>query len=176
MIILNFPAFVQWSSSSDYASERAKITSVSQDGLFAVIPKIGVEYKYDNETYNESYLFYNFWLYGGFSSFLGKVDLEEGHYSSIMVNKNSPQDILGWSKSDSIWQSWINVILAVIIGICTIILVNNVRRFLPQYVREKFTKQAKRKAKKEIRLEKRKEREIKRRSRKSESKDKKQEI
>lgn len=110
------------------------------DGLIALFPKVTVSYKYSDTDYEEYFIDYNNIIFN-----------DKSFNNEIYVNKSSPSNIL---YIHNFWDSYLNIAFVVIIGICVVIIINNIRRLIPQYVEERFNRKVRRGAKKIIRQEK----------------------
>lgn len=139
-MLCNFPLFAYTFNKDSYTKQSVEVIDEGYDGLIALVPKITVSYKYEDKEYEEHFLDYNSILFHN-----------DNDFSEVYVNTSSPSNIL---FVHSFWKSYVNIAFVVIIGICVVIIINNIRRLIPQYVEERFNRKVRRGAKQIIRQEK----------------------
>lgn len=137
IMLCNFPLFVYTLNRGSYAKQPVEVLAEGYDGLIALVPKITVSYKYEGKKYEEYFLDYNSILF------------HDDNISEVYVNTSSPSNIL---FVHSFWKSYTNIILIEVIGICVVIIINNIRRLKSQYVEERFNRkvQGQEKSNKEV--------------------------
>lgn len=138
LILCNFPLVVRLFNVSDYTKQSVEVVKEGYDGLFAIIPKVTVSYTYKGTNYEEFFLDYNKWLFFG------------DDFNYVYVNKSSPSSIL---FIHSFWSSYVNIIFLLVILVCVVIIINNIRRFISQHGRERFTRKVFREARKIVKQE-----------------------
>lgn len=137
----NFQSFVYNANTDDYTAVDAKITKQSSDGLLALVPKIYVTYEYEGKSYNSSFLFYNSIIFR---------DNKLNDNITLYLNKKSPSDFI---YVHDFWNSYLSIGLIIVLLIDIVILINNVRRGLAQYVRECYYKEIDKEAHKILKQE-----------------------
>lgn len=140
MMLCNFPLFAHALNSDSYVKVSAEQIKEGYDGLIALVPKFIVSYEYEGDSYEEYFLDYNSIIFN-----------HKAFSNEVYVNKASPKNIL---YIHNFWDSYVNIILVVVNIICVVIIINNVRRLIPQYVEERFNRKVRRGAKQIIRQEK----------------------
>ena len=140
IMLCNFPLFAYTFNKDSYTKQSVEVIDEGYDGLIALVPKITVSYKYEDKEYEEYFLDYNSILFHN-----------DNDFSEVYVNTSSSSNIL---FVHSFWKSYVNIAFVVIIGICVVIIINNIRRLIPQYVEERFNRKVRRGAKQIIRQEK----------------------
>lgn len=146
MILCNFPLFVHTLSSDAYEKVSAQEKDKGYDGLIALFPKVTVSYKYNDTDYEEYFIDYNNIIFN-----------DKSFNNEIYVNKSSPSNIL---YVHNFWDSYLNIAFVLVNVICVIIIINNVRRIVLQYVEERFNREVTRGAKQIIKREKEQEQKI----------------
>ena len=142
MILCNFPLFVYKFHSDAYRLETVTVEKTGYDGLFALIPKAEISYRYKGQPYTAEVLDYNNILYLG-SSFGATIE--------VGVLESSPENVVYFHNY---WGSLVNIIFFVVNIVCVVILVNNVRRLIPQNAERKYERTIKREARKRIKVDK----------------------
>ena len=140
--VIFFNNLVYYLNSSSYEIINAKVIEQGYDGLFSIIPKITVKYKYNNEIYKEDVLI--------FTKILFNEKIRNKH--EVYVNKEVPNYVMYVykpTKSGTIIRLIVIIFLIASVYIIINFIVNTI-----YYIINIFKRREKRKKDKEERIRK----------------------